>query len=158
MAEITGDPYRIRTDVNGVRGRCLNHLTNGPHRRVKLRLLRFRVKLPLSAKTSYRFVAPPLPREPAFAGLRSEFWAQTRVYQKTPTLVSDTCLVHLQSERRKSCRRQVFPFRVPAQETEPQGDGRLEVSRTVHLYQKRALPRTVSVWYTFRDSNPGHPD
>ena len=30
MAEIAGDPYRIRTDVNGVRGRCLNHLTNGP--------------------------------------------------------------------------------------------------------------------------------
>ena len=30
-AEITfGDPYRIRTDVNGVRGRCLTHLTNGP--------------------------------------------------------------------------------------------------------------------------------
>ena len=28
--EIFGDPYRIRTDVNGVRGRCLNHLTNGP--------------------------------------------------------------------------------------------------------------------------------
>ena len=27
---IFGDPYRIRTDVNGVRGRCLNHLTNGP--------------------------------------------------------------------------------------------------------------------------------
>ena len=27
---ILGDPYRIRTDVNGVRGRCLNHLTNGP--------------------------------------------------------------------------------------------------------------------------------
>ena len=25
-----GDPYRIRTEVNGVRGRCLNHLTNGP--------------------------------------------------------------------------------------------------------------------------------
>ena len=25
-----GDPYLIRTDVNGVRGRCLNHLTNGP--------------------------------------------------------------------------------------------------------------------------------
>ena len=25
-----GDPYRIRTDVNGVRGRCLNHWTNGP--------------------------------------------------------------------------------------------------------------------------------
>ena len=28
--ERLGDPYRIRTDVNGVRGRCLNHLTNGP--------------------------------------------------------------------------------------------------------------------------------
>ena len=27
---LCGDPYRIRTDVNGVRGRCLNHLTNGP--------------------------------------------------------------------------------------------------------------------------------
>ena len=29
-AFLLGDPYRIRTDVNGVRGRCLNHLTNGP--------------------------------------------------------------------------------------------------------------------------------
>ena len=29
--DLNGDPYRIRTDVNGVRGRCLNHLTNGPH-------------------------------------------------------------------------------------------------------------------------------
>ena len=27
---ISGDPYRIRTDVKGVRGLCLNHLTNGP--------------------------------------------------------------------------------------------------------------------------------
>ena len=26
-----GDPYRIRTDVKGVRGLCLNHLTNGPY-------------------------------------------------------------------------------------------------------------------------------
>ena len=26
-----GDPCGIRTHVNGVRGRCLNHLTNGPH-------------------------------------------------------------------------------------------------------------------------------
>lgn len=25
-----GDPYGNRTHVNGVRGRCLNHLTNGP--------------------------------------------------------------------------------------------------------------------------------
>ena len=53
-----GDPYRIRTDVNGVRGRCLNHLTNGPCRRAKLRSLRFC----LPAKTSYRSVVPPLPR------------------------------------------------------------------------------------------------
>ena len=30
FAYLLGDPYRIRTDVNGVRGRCLNHLTNGP--------------------------------------------------------------------------------------------------------------------------------
>ena len=30
LAYLLGDPYRIRTDVNGVRGRCLNHLTNGP--------------------------------------------------------------------------------------------------------------------------------
>ena len=30
FAPAPGDPYRIRTDVNGVRGRCLNHLTNGP--------------------------------------------------------------------------------------------------------------------------------
>ena len=29
-AKRLGDPYRIRTDVKGVRGLCLNHLTNGP--------------------------------------------------------------------------------------------------------------------------------
>ena len=29
---IFGDPYRIRTDVKGVRGLCLNHLTNGPYK------------------------------------------------------------------------------------------------------------------------------
>ena len=34
--ERSGDPYRIRTDVKGVRGLCLNHLTNGPHRRFGL--------------------------------------------------------------------------------------------------------------------------
>ena len=28
--KFNGDPYRIRTDVNGVRGRRLNRLTNGP--------------------------------------------------------------------------------------------------------------------------------
>ena len=36
-SSLSGDPYRIRTDVNGVRGRCLNHLTNGPQRRSKVR-------------------------------------------------------------------------------------------------------------------------
>ena len=30
LAQGAGDPYRIRTDVKGVRGLCLNHLTNGP--------------------------------------------------------------------------------------------------------------------------------
>ena len=40
-------------------------------RRAKLRSFRFRVRLSPSAKTSYRSVAPPLPREPACAGLRS---------------------------------------------------------------------------------------
>ena len=30
---VYGDPYRIRTDVKGVRGLCLNHLTNGPYRK-----------------------------------------------------------------------------------------------------------------------------
>ena len=27
--QVFGDPYRIRTDVKGVRGLCLNHLTTG---------------------------------------------------------------------------------------------------------------------------------
>ena len=31
--DTNGDPYRIRTDVKGVRGLCLNHLTNGPYSR-----------------------------------------------------------------------------------------------------------------------------
>ena len=51
----TGDPYRIRTDVNGVRGRCLNHLTNGPCRRKKLRTIRFRLcqkLIPLRSSSS----------------------------------------------------------------------------------------------------------
>ena len=34
-----GDPYESRTRVCGVRGRRLNHLTNGPCRRSKLRIL-----------------------------------------------------------------------------------------------------------------------
>ena len=92
-----GDPYRIRTDVKGVRGLCLNHLTNGPF--------------------------------------------------GTPS-VGD----------RKNCRWQVFHCRVPDQSVAPLGSKRLEVLPRVYLYQKRKLSHTVSVWYTFRDSNPGHPD
>ena len=52
---IFGDPYRIRTDVNGVRGRCLNHLTNGPCRRKKLRSIPFGFR-----QGSQRSVLPPL--------------------------------------------------------------------------------------------------
>ena len=43
----SGDPYESRTRVCGVRGRRLNHLTNGPCRRSKLRIFRFH----LTAKT-----------------------------------------------------------------------------------------------------------
>ena len=57
-----GDPYRIRTDVNGVRGRCLNHLTNGPGRR-KLRSTRSRHEPSAFVESSLRSVAPPLPRQ-----------------------------------------------------------------------------------------------
>ena len=55
-----GDPYRIRTDVNGVRGRCLNHLTNGPGRR-KLRSALSRHQPSAFGESSLRFVAPPFP-------------------------------------------------------------------------------------------------
>ena len=30
MNEVFGDPYGTRTHVTAVKGRCLNHLTNGP--------------------------------------------------------------------------------------------------------------------------------
>ena len=60
---ICGDPYRIRTDVNGVRGRCLNHLTNGPCRRKKLHSIPFGFR-----QSSQRSVLPPLPIEPASLG------------------------------------------------------------------------------------------
>ncbi len=30
ILRIVGDPYGIRTRVTAVKGRCLNHLTNGP--------------------------------------------------------------------------------------------------------------------------------
>ena len=30
---VFGDPYGTRTHVTAVKGRCLNHLTNGPYKR-----------------------------------------------------------------------------------------------------------------------------
>ena len=60
LSRKTGDPYRIRTDVNGVRGRCLNHLTNGPHRH-KLHIPRFSLR----PKRSY-FAASPFQITNAF--------------------------------------------------------------------------------------------
>ena len=62
---ICGDPYRIRTDVNGVRGRCLNHLTNGPCRRKKLHSIRFSLRPKLTTlRSSSSFLRK------RFAGLR----------------------------------------------------------------------------------------
>ena len=61
---LSGDPYESRTRVCGVRGRRLNHLTNGPCRRSKLRIFRFH----LTAKTP-SLAASPLPIKPACAGL-----------------------------------------------------------------------------------------
>ena len=58
-----GDPYRIRTDVNGVRGRCLNHLTNGPIVGINCALL-----APGFAESSHRSVIPPLRLRPAPLG------------------------------------------------------------------------------------------
>ena len=62
---LSGDPYRIRTDVNGVRGRCLNHLTNGPCRRKKLHSIRFGLRPKLTTlRSSSSFLRKH------FAGLR----------------------------------------------------------------------------------------
>ena len=33
LADYSGDPYGTRTHVTAVKGRCLNHLTNGPYKR-----------------------------------------------------------------------------------------------------------------------------
>ena len=63
-SSLSGDPYRIRTDVNGVRGRCLNHLTNGPRRRKKLRSTRSRLQAAPSGESSRRSVLPPFPPRP----------------------------------------------------------------------------------------------
>ena len=40
-----GDPYGIRTRVTAVKGRCLNHLTNGPDHIVFLKKTRFIIPL-----------------------------------------------------------------------------------------------------------------
>ena len=85
-----GDPYRIRTDVNGVRGRCLNHLTNGPS----------------SARTSYR--SPRRMRHVSFTPSRLLFLAQTLRWfalrrgngdfslSETSAFTNEFCLVHHQ--------------------------------------------------------------
>ena len=73
---ICGDPYRIRTDVNGVRGRCLNHLTNGPCRRKKLHSIRFGLRPKLTTlRSSSSFLRK------RFAGLRRmPFISPSEVY------------------------------------------------------------------------------
>ena len=75
--------YRVRNG-NG----CTLALISTNCRRVKLRSLRFRLQPTASAKNFVRFVAPPLPREPAYAGLRSDrchLWSKLRFWlQATP--------------------------------------------------------------------------
>ena len=95
---LSGDPYESRTRVCGVRGRRLNHLTNGPCRRSKLRIFRFH----LAAKT---------PSLHCFSSSN-----QTRLRWALIGVLS--------------------VFGVPT---------------WVHHTPKWE-------WYTFRDSNPGHPD
>ena len=57
---LSGDPYESRTRVCGVRGRRLNHLTNGPSSsQSPLHFLQTPVCRPL------RSLAPPLPSKPA---------------------------------------------------------------------------------------------
>ena len=59
----SGDPYESRTRVCGVRGRRLNHLTNGPSSsQSPLHFLQTPVCRPL------RSLAPPLPSKPASLG------------------------------------------------------------------------------------------
>ena len=60
---LSGDPYESRTRVCGVRGRRLNHLTNGPSSsQSPLHFLQTPVCRPL------RSLAPPLPSKPASLG------------------------------------------------------------------------------------------
>ena len=41
-----GDPYGTRTHVTAVKGRCLNHLTNGPYKRRRQKAAPFLVAAP----------------------------------------------------------------------------------------------------------------
>ena len=93
-----GDPYRIRTDVKGVRGLCLNHLTNGP------------------------FGTPSVGATAKAACGR---------------FCSSESLTEKPSHRRRL----------------------IGMRGTMYVYQnvERTSGRAVH-WYTFRDSNPGHPD
>ena len=50
-----GDPYRIRTDVKGVRGLCLNRLTNGPHKSRRLPIFTSRFQLTIFGTSKLNF-------------------------------------------------------------------------------------------------------
>ena len=50
-----GDPYRIRTDVKGVRGLCLNRLTNGPYKSRRLPIFTSRFQLTIFGTSKLNF-------------------------------------------------------------------------------------------------------
>ena len=50
-----GDPYRIRTDVKGVRGLCLNRLTNGPYKSRRLPIFTSRFQLTIFGTSELNF-------------------------------------------------------------------------------------------------------
>ena len=50
-----GDPYRNRTDVKGVRGLCLNRLTNGPYKSRRLPIFTSRFQLTIFGTSKLNF-------------------------------------------------------------------------------------------------------
>ena len=52
---LSGDPYRIRTDVKGVRGLCLNRLTNGPYKSRRLPIFTSRFQLTIFGTSKLNF-------------------------------------------------------------------------------------------------------
>ena len=93
-----GDPYRIRTDVNGVRGRCLNHLTNGP----VVEETRF-ISFPPLARTPY----PLLPSPPSSANA-------SLVYLGVLRGTGDAAGGHALRAPSKPNNATLMPFRPPA--------------------------------------------